>query len=284
LIKSSDDNTLFNDFALGFTQSLATTGVSTMTGAVVGAAGLVSSPSYTFNGATKTGFYLAGANQIGWASNGVQGATFNADTSATFFGTLAAAKGTIPIGALMDFAGAAAPPGWLLCFGQLVSTTTYALLFSAIGTTFGSGSGTFGIPDLRGNASVGVDNMGGSSGGRFPGLNLGVQSGVNAPSNTVISQANLPGVTLSVSGSTSGYIPTVPSLGGGQAIAPQAGLVTVAFSQTGGNATYNSNQFGLVAGFSSLSVSGSTSALGSGSVFSVAQPTLGLNKIIYCGV
>ena len=81
-----------------------------MTGQLNAAAGLVASPGYTFTGATKTGFYLAGANQIGWASNGVQGATLNSDTStdiwaggATFGGTIAAAKGTIPIGGVMDF-------------------------------------------------------------------------------------------------------------------------------------------------------------------------------------
>lgn len=50
------------------------------------------------------------------------------------------------------FAGASAPDGWFICNGQLVSRTTYASLFAAIGTTFGVGDGstTFAVPDLRG--------------------------------------------------------------------------------------------------------------------------------------
>lgn len=249
-----------------------------MTGSLIGAAGLVTAPGYTFNGSTKTGFYLSGSNQIGWASNGVQGATFNADTSVTFAGTVSAAKGTIPIGFVGDYAGATAPAGWLLCFGQLVSTTTYALLFGVIGTTFGSGSGTFAIPDLRGNAAVGVDNMGGSSGGRFPGLNLGSQYG---SVTNVISQANLPAVGLSLSGSTSGYTPTIPGFGNAVGLNNTS---VVAAGTGGSNAISANSSQGAITGFSSLSVSGSTSALGSGSSFSVAQPTLGLNKIIYAGI
>jgi microcystin-dependent protein len=45
-----------------------------------------------------------------------------------------------------------APTGYLKANGALVSRTTYAALFTAIGTTFGVGDGstTFALPDLRG--------------------------------------------------------------------------------------------------------------------------------------
>ncbi|MBF0350591.1 MAG: tail fiber protein [SAR324 cluster bacterium] len=44
------------------------------------------------------------------------------------------------------------PTGWLYCEGSAVSRTTYADLFTAIGTTYGSGDGstTFNLPDYRG--------------------------------------------------------------------------------------------------------------------------------------
>jgi microcystin-dependent protein len=63
-----------------------------------------------------------------------------------------AAQTLVPSGSISMFGGAAAPTGWLLCNGALVSRTTYASLFTAIGTTFGAGDGstTFGLPDLRG--------------------------------------------------------------------------------------------------------------------------------------
>jgi microcystin-dependent protein len=52
----------------------------------------------------------------------------------------------------MAFAMNSAPAGWLAANGSNVSRTTYATLFTAIGTTYGSGnnSTTFTLPDLRG--------------------------------------------------------------------------------------------------------------------------------------
>lgn len=73
----------------------------------------------------------------------------------------------MPVGCVIPFAGAAAPTGWLLCQGQAVSRTTYAQLFSVIGTTYGSGDGstTFNLPDMRGRVAVGSDaNLGTISG------------------------------------------------------------------------------------------------------------------------
>jgi microcystin-dependent protein len=58
----------------------------------------------------------------------------------------------LPAGAVQAFAMASAPSGWLIANGAAVSRTTYAALFSAIGTTYGTGDGstTFALPDLRG--------------------------------------------------------------------------------------------------------------------------------------
>src|SRR5215470_10900445 len=79
LIKSSDHNSNNSDIATALTQSLATTGVSTMTGPIKAASGTVAAPAYTFGTDTTTGFWSPGAGQIGWAAAGVQGATFNSD-------------------------------------------------------------------------------------------------------------------------------------------------------------------------------------------------------------
>jgi microcystin-dependent protein len=53
-----------------------------------------------------------------------------------------------PVGAYMEFAGAAAPANFLACQGQAVSRTTYSALFGVIGTTYGAGDGstTFNLP------------------------------------------------------------------------------------------------------------------------------------------
>ena len=57
----------------------------------------------------------------------------------------------VPAGAVNYFAMTSAPAGWLKANGAAVSRTTYATLFSAIGTTFGAGDGstTFNLPELR---------------------------------------------------------------------------------------------------------------------------------------
>jgi microcystin-dependent protein len=70
----------------------------------------------------------------------------------------------VPVGAIMPYAGATAPSGYLLCDGSEVSKSTYTLLYSKIGDIYkGAGSlvgaGTFKLPDLRGRFPLGKDNM-----------------------------------------------------------------------------------------------------------------------------
>lgn len=74
----------------------------------------------------------------------------------------------IPPGAVMPFAGAAQPDGWLICDGGQVSRTTRAALFAAIGTRYGPGNGstTFNLPDLRGEFVRGWDQGRGVDSGR----------------------------------------------------------------------------------------------------------------------
>ncbi len=68
-----------------------------------------------------------------------------------------AAPASVPVAVVIPYAGASAPTGWLLCDGaSLLRAGTYADLFTAIGTTYGTADGThFNIPDLRGRVSVG---------------------------------------------------------------------------------------------------------------------------------
>lgn len=82
---------------------------------------------------------------------------------------------SLPAGTVIAHAGTSLPSGFLACNGSNVSRTTYAALFSAIGTTWGAGDGstTFTLPDLRrrtlvgsgGVSSAGPANTVGSTGG-----------------------------------------------------------------------------------------------------------------------
>lgn len=63
----------------------------------------------------------------------------------------------MPAGAVIPYAGASAPTGFLMCDGSSLLRASYAALFAAIGTAFGAADGThFNVPDMRGRTAVGV--------------------------------------------------------------------------------------------------------------------------------
>lgn len=63
-----------------------------------------------------------------------------------------------PAGSVSAYAGETIPSGWVECNGQSLNRTTYATLFAAIGTLYGSADGaTFKVPDLRGYFIRGKD-------------------------------------------------------------------------------------------------------------------------------
>jgi len=74
----------------------------------------------------------------------------------------------VPPGTIFHTASQVPPTGYLAADGSQVNRETYADLFEAIGTIFGSGNGstTFNIPDLRGQFIRGWDTGGGIDPGR----------------------------------------------------------------------------------------------------------------------
>lgn len=78
--------------------------------------------------------------------------------------------GGVPVGAIMDFSGVAAPSGWLLANGDTIPngtgtvqgvTANFADLYAVIGSTYG-GAGQ--LPDLRGRVTAGRGTMGATAG------------------------------------------------------------------------------------------------------------------------
>jgi|688.fasta_scaffold57245_3 microcystin-dependent protein len=87
-------------------------------------------------------------------------------TRNTFVGDLG-----VPMGAIMPYAGASAPYGYLFCDGSEVEKSKFPDLFDAIGTLYNgastlNGVNTFRLPDLRGRFALGKDNM--DNGGTVP--------------------------------------------------------------------------------------------------------------------
>ncbi|AKV03630.1 Microcystin dependent protein [Labilithrix luteola] len=79
------------------------------------------------------------------------------------------------VGEIRMFAGNFAPAGWMLCQGQILQISQYAVLYNLIGVTYGGdGVNTFALPDLRGRVPI---HMGTNAGVTYP---LGQQAGVES--------------------------------------------------------------------------------------------------------
>jgi microcystin-dependent protein len=67
-----------------------------------------------------------------------------------------------PIGRTVEFRGSVTPRGTLIEDGSCVSRTTFAPLFSVIGTNYGAcdGTTTFGVPTSKGRSFVALDTQG----------------------------------------------------------------------------------------------------------------------------
>jgi microcystin-dependent protein len=105
-------------------------------------------------------------------------------------------------GEVVPYAGATAPAGTLLCYGQAISRTAYVGLFTALGTTHGAGdtTTTFNLPDLRGRVAAGKDNMGGSAASRLSVVMTGTTLGATGGSERTAAMDG-PSVGITVEGS-----------------------------------------------------------------------------------
>jgi microcystin-dependent protein len=200
---------------------------------------------------------------------------------------IAALEALLPAGIIWPYGGTSAPAGFLLCYGQAIDRTTYGDLFTAIGTTYGSGDGstTFNVPDLRGRVIAGQDDMGGSSANRLTGVSGSVNGdtlgGVGGAETHTLTEAELAahdhaagqltgsvgttitngtGVTRGVSTSTQSV-----ASGGGETVLDDAdSTFTSTLSLASGTVTFG----------------GDTGDAGSGSAHNNVQPTIILNYII----
>ena len=150
----------------------------------------------------------------------------------------------MPTGAVLPYAGSSAPTGFLLCYGQAISRSTYADLFSAISTTYGTGDGssTFNLPDLRGRVVAGQDDMGGSSADRLTdqtgGLNGDTLGDTGGSETHTLTTAQMPAHTHTVAAQQQVSGDSTNRGGSGQLGA----AATITSSSTGGDGAHNNVQ------------------------------------------
>jgi microcystin-dependent protein len=154
-------------FIIGTTYTIATIGTTDFT--KIGAAsntvglGFVATNSGSAAGPLDGGIPTPGT---GTATVTIVSQGLIKETRNTFVGDLG-----VPMGAIMPYAGASAPYGYLFCDGSEVEQSKFPDLFNVIGTLYNgtttlNGVNTFRLPDLRGRFALGKDNM--DNGGTVP--------------------------------------------------------------------------------------------------------------------
>jgi len=142
-------------------------------------------------------------------------------TREVFMGDLA-----VPIGAILPYAGATPPDGYLLCDGSEIERSKYGDLYDIIGVIYNGaapllGVGTYRLPDLRGRFALGKDNMdnagtvptslgpyvdaGGGTAGRVPDVQATILGGAAGLSSVPLTLANLPEHSHTLSTATQDY-------------------------------------------------------------------------------
>jgi len=150
----------------------------------------------------------------------------------------AAPSASTLVGEIKAYSGSSTPTGWLLCYGQAVSRTIYAALFTIISTTYGTGDGstTFNVPDLRGRSIFGIDNMGGSDAGRLDWSNTAGTTG--GEQYHTLTTSEMPTHTHTVTDPGHAHAYTLPVSTGFASTSGGLGtLVNIGSSATGGATT-----------------------------------------------
>lgn len=169
----------------------------------------------------------------------------------------------VPVGTEVAYHGGDIPPGWLLEYGQIVNIADYPALFLKLATRYGGdGVSTFGIPDSRGRATFGKDDMGGTPANRvtsgLSGVNGAALGAVGGGQTVTLTAAQMP------SHAHSDYY-------------ERSSVGTSSYDATDGNMTANANyvtSFGNSGGWTT------GGGAGSGGAHSNLPPAIVANKMI----
>lgn len=182
----------------------------------------------------------------------------------------------IPLGSSIDYWGSSAPTSaFALAYGQAISRTTYAALFSLLGTTYGTGDGssTFNLPDLRGRVVAGRDDMGGSAASRLTSsyfgtsaASLGATGGLESHTLTTAQLASHSHANA-LTDPGHAHAETFPNGGGGA-------------SWYVGSSLSAQTMPGATTGTSTTGITITNASAGSGNAHNNTQPTIIANKLI----
>ena len=183
---------------------------------------------------------------------------------------------SVPPGVIHAYAGTAAPPGFLLCIGSSLTTTTYPELYNAIGYTYGGSGTSFNIPDTRGRLLAGADNMGGSAANRLTGYSLATTGGEQTH---VLTTAELATHNHGVNDSGHVHGITDPAHSHTFTVGGSAGIGYISLGNNiGGTNTTQTSTTGIKINSATTGIT--TQNNGSNTAHNNVQPTIAVNHII----
>lgn len=284
-ITAASHNQNWTDMASEMTNSVAADGQTSMTGPLKATTGSVGAPSITFASDTDTGRYRKSANTMADVVGGAEvveisssGVSVTGAVSASGAINASSIKQAgfvlLPVGLILPYAGFAEPSGYLFCYGQAVSRTTYAALFAIIGETYGAGDGstTFNVPDIRGRVIAGRDDMGGSAASRLTATYFGgvatIRGAVGGSESHTLTTPQIPSHSHTATDSGHSHSFTAVQQSGSGLVSGGTGSPINPTVSTTGSGTAN------------ITV-GNT---GGGGAHNNVQPTIITNYIIFAGV
>lgn len=204
-------------------------------------------------------------------------AVYNGSDGAFYLHGLFGNPYNVPIGGGLIYWGTSTPnSSFSFANSQAISRTTYATLFSLIGTTYGVGVGdgstTFNLPDTRGRVPVGADGgTGRISGAVFNSVGIGGTGGIESQTLTT---GQIPaGLSVSVTGTFSG---NSTQSGGGFVLANN-----ISSAVAGGAAGALSTPISFASSIPvSGTITGSGTASGGGASHPNVQPSIVCNYIM----
>jgi microcystin-dependent protein len=154
--------------------------------------------------------------------------------------TTAAVPQGVPPGAVVDFAGATIPAGWLACQGQSVATATYPNLFTAIGYLYGGSGANFNLPDYGGRVVAGQEVTATRLTTAGSGIDGGTLGATGGAQNVTLTVAQMPSHTHDLGSS-------VVVVAGSNYTVGAAGPINYTTNSTGGGGAHFNAQPTIIA-------------------------------------
>ena len=243
------------------------------------------------NGGTGASSFTSGA-YIKGAGSGALTAQVGIPGGDITSGQVGPSFGGTPTGGIMQFAGASAPTGWLMCQGQELAISSYTALYNiltATGTVFPYGANTngsgaagtthFRLPDFSGEVPVGK-----ASSGTF--ATLGASGGVES---VTLTESQIPSHTHTTPAHTHTFSGTTSTNGNHS----HGGILTTYSNTTSGNSGINrdlAGSYNPISGYAgdhnhtysgtTSNASPTTNATGGGQAHTNLQPYIVINYII----